>query len=124
VLLLPNAQASRGTEKITTAKPYTLIIKANYYDNLEKIVDYIAFEKKQPLNAIKVGEGINKTMNKIIVNPLIYAECENIPTKTKIYREAGYKSWLIIFKVKASEITILGVLNGKQKPKTFRKITL
>ncbi len=112
-----------GTEKTTAIKTYTLIVKGRFYDNLEQIVDYITFEQKQPLNAIKVGDGINKTMNKIIVNPLIYAECENIPTKTKIYREAGYKSWLIIFKVKASEITILGVLSGKQKPTDFRALT-
>jgi plasmid stabilization system protein ParE len=112
-----------GTEKATDIKTYTLIVKDRFYDNLEQIVDYITFEQKQPLNAIKVGDGINKTMSKVIVNPLIYAECENIPTKTKIYREAGYKSWLIIFKVKASEITILGVLNGKQKPTDFRKLT-
>jgi hypothetical protein len=53
----------------------------------------------------------------------VYAQCENIPTKTKIYREAGYKSWLIIFKVKSAQVTILGVLNGKQKSSDFRKLT-
>ena len=111
-----------GKEKTTIAKPYSLVVKANYYDSLEQIVDYIAFEKQQPLNAIKVAEGINKTMLKIITNPLIYAECENIPTKTKIYREAGYKTWLIIFKIKNSQIIILGVLSGKQKPSSFKKI--
>ena len=112
-----------GTEKTTVAKPYSLIIKVNYYLNLEQIVNYIAFEKKQPLNAIRVGEGINKTMIKIVDNPLIYAECENIPTKTKIYREAGYKTWLIIFKVKSNQVTILGVISSKQKPTRFKKMT-
>lgn len=61
-------------------------------------------------------------MNKIILNPTIYAECVNIPTKSKIYREAGYKSWLIVFKLKGNVITILGVLSGKRKPSSFRKI--
>lgn len=112
-----------GTEKSTTEKPYSLIIKENYFDNLSQIVDNIAFEKQQTLNAIKVGDGINKMMVKIIANPLIYAECENIPTKLKTYREARYKSWLIVFKVNASQITILGVLRSKQKPKTYRKLT-
>jgi plasmid stabilization system protein ParE len=110
-------------EKTADIKAYTLIVKDRYYDDLEQIVDYIAFKKKQPLNAVKVGDGINKAMSKIIENPLIYAECENIPTKTKIYREAGYKSWLIIFKVKSTQITILGVLSGKQKPSAFKKLT-
>lgn len=112
-----------GKEKTTVTKPYSLTIKVNYYLNLEQIVNYIAFEKKQPLNAIKVGEGINKTMTKIVDNPLIYAECENIPTKTKIYREAGFKTWLIIFKVKSDQVTILGVISSKRKPTRFKKMT-
>ncbi|WP_165608759.1 hypothetical protein [Flavobacterium johnsoniae] len=36
-------------------------IPKNYVGKaLEEIVDYIAFEKKQPLNAVKIGNGINK----------------------------------------------------------------
>ena len=111
-----------GTKKVRTEKPYSLVIKESYYSNLTDIVNYIAYVKKQPINALKVGEGINKIMLKIILDPLIYASCENIPTKTKIYREAGYKTWLIIFKVKSSEVTILGVMSGKLKPSTFRKV--
>jgi plasmid stabilization system protein ParE len=111
-----------GKEKIGYSKPYTLIISQKYYDDLEQIVDYIEFVKLQPFNAIKVGNGIQDTMNKIILNPTIYAECENIPTKSKIYREAGYKSWLIVFKLKGDAVTILGVLSGKRKPSSFRKI--
>ena len=89
-------------EKSKHSESYKLIIKESFFKNLEKIVDYISIIQKQPLNAIKIGNGINETMLKIIENPLIYSECENIPTKTKIYREAGYKTWLIIFKVKAN----------------------
>jgi plasmid stabilization system protein ParE len=111
-----------GREKAENPKQYTLEISEKYFQNLEEIVDYIAFEKHQPLNAIKIGNGINKVMNKIIHNPLIYSECENIPTKTKIYREATYKTWLIIFKLKNSHITILGVLSGKRKTSSFKKL--
>lgn len=60
-------------------------------------------------------------MSKIIDNPLIYSVCENLPTKAKIYREATYKTWLIIFKVKNNNITILGVLSGKRKTSSFQK---
>ena len=96
-----------GRKKDENPKQYTLVVSENYYLNLEEIVDYIAFEKHQPLNAIRIGNGINKTMNKIIHNPLIYSECENIPTKTKIYREATYKTWLIIFKVRKTKLQFL-----------------
>jgi plasmid stabilization system protein ParE len=112
-----------GTEKTTDTKTYSLTIKASYYQNIEQIVDYIAFVQKQPLNALKVGDGIDETMSKIIENPLIYAECENIPTKTKIYREAVYKTWLIVFKVKTNHVTILGVLSSKQKASKFKRLT-
>ncbi|MFV7235175.1 type II toxin-antitoxin system RelE/ParE family toxin [Flavobacterium sp. ZB4R12] len=111
-----------GKEKIGDSSSHALIISQKYYEDLEQIVDYIEFVKLQPLNAIKVGNGIQKTMNKIILNPTIYAECENIPTKSKIYREAGYKSWLIVFKLKGNVIIILGVLSGKRKPSNFKKI--
>lgn len=73
-----------GREKAENPKQYTLEISEKYFQNLEGIVDYIAFEKRQPLNAVKIGNGINKTMSKIIDNPLIYAVCENLPTKSKI----------------------------------------
>lgn len=112
-----------GERNTENTKPYSLVITDKYYDNLKQIIYYIAIKQKQPQNAVKVAKEINKTMNKILLNPLIYAKCENIPTKTKTYREAGYKSWLIIFKIKSSEITILGVLSGKQKPTDFRKLT-
>lgn len=111
-----------GREKAEDSKQYTLEVSEKYFQNLEEIVDYIAFEKHQPLNAVKIGNGINKTMTKIIDNPLIYSECENLPTKTKIYREATYKTWLIIFKLKNNHITILGVLSGKRKTSSFRKL--
>ena len=51
-----------GKEKIGDSSSYALIISNKYYENLEQIVDYIEFVKLQPLNAIKVGDGIQKTM--------------------------------------------------------------
>lgn len=104
------------------SESYKLIIQPFYFESLEKIVDYIANVKNEPLNAIKVGRGINKAMKKIVHNPTSYSECENLPTKSKIYREARFKSWLIIFKIQNFEVTILGVLNGRQKLSTFKKL--
>lgn len=104
-------------------KTYRLIIQPNYYRNLDEIVTHIAFEKNQPLNALKVAEGINATMQKIASNPLMYSPCENLPTQSNIYREARFKSWLIVFKLSRSQITILGVLSGRKKSSAFKKIT-
>ena len=110
-----------GIRNSENQEAYSLIVKDKYFTDLRKILDYIAIKQKQPLNAIKVSIGINATMNKIILNPTIYAECENIPTKSKIYREALYKSWQIVFKLKGNTVTNLGVLSGKRKPSMFRR---
>jgi plasmid stabilization system protein ParE len=111
-----------GIRNSEDQETYSLIVNDKYFTDLKEILDYIAIKQMQPLNAIKVSIGINSAMNKIILNPTIYAECENIPTKSKIYREAVYKTWQIIFKLKGNQITILGVLSGKRKPSSFRKI--
>ncbi len=113
-----------GAKKTRDFEQYSLIVSDKYYSNLQDIVDYIRFVKLQPLNSIKVGDGIQDTMNKIILNPTIYSECENIPTKSKIYREAVYKTWQIVFKLKGNNVTILGVMSGKLKPSRFRKNTI
>jgi plasmid stabilization system protein ParE len=111
-----------GTKETRNLEQYSLIVSDKYYSNLQDIVDYIQFVKLQPLNAVKIGDGIQDTMNKIILNPTIYSECENIPTKAKIYREAVYKTWQIVFKLKDNNVTVLGVLSGKRKPSRYRKI--
>ncbi len=86
-------------------------------------MDYIALVNEQPTNALKIAEGINRTLYKIVSNPLMYAQCENLPTKTKLYREALYKTWLIVFKIVGYEVVILGVLSCKQAPTTFKRAT-
>lgn len=111
-----------GTKETRNFEQYSLIVSDKYYSNLQEIVDYIRFVKHQPINSVKIGDGIQKSMNKIILNPTIYAECENIPSQSKIYREAVYKTWQIIFKLKGNTITILGVLSGKRKPSRFKEI--
>lgn len=55
-----------GRKEVKDSKQYTLNITNNYFYNLQEIVDYISFEKHQPVNAIKIGNGINKAMSKII----------------------------------------------------------
>ena len=49
-----------GKEKKGINETYSLTVKATYFQNIEKIVDFIAFEKKQPLNAIKLEKEFTK----------------------------------------------------------------
>jgi plasmid stabilization system protein ParE len=114
-----------GCAKEETPKKYSLRITENALRNIDEITGYIAFLKHEPLNAIRVGDKIFETIERIKRNPLAFRACEEIPTKTKMYRKAVCMSWLIIFKVKASEITVLGIIHCSRKPsriKKFRKI--
>jgi len=109
-------------ERIGIRQTYSIRVTENAYSNIEAVTDYIAYVKLQPINAKKIGRGIIDTIKKIQINPLGYSECENLPTKSKIYREAKYKSWLIIFRIIAEEVIILGVIYGSQKVSKFRKL--
>jgi plasmid stabilization system protein ParE len=79
----------------------------------------------EPLSAIRVGDEIFKTINLIGINPFIFRECEEIPTKNKIYRKAVCLSWIIIYKITRQEILILDIIHGSRQPlrlKSARKI--
>ncbi len=86
---------------------------------------YIAYIRHEPLNAIKAGDEILKTIGRIEKNPFAFRECEEIPTINKIYRKAVCLSWLIIYKIKPAEIVILGIIHGHRRAsriKCLRKV--
>ena len=108
-------------EKATTQTRKVRILNKAFQD-IEDIADFIAINNQQPLNAIKVTEAIFETIKKIEQSPFAYKECGQIPTKTKIYRQAKCFSWLIIFKKLKAEILILGVIHGARNPKKIKKL--
>lgn len=83
---------------------------------------YIAFTQHQPLNAIRVGDKLFATIEWIGQNPLVLRECEEIPTKTKIYRKAVCMSWLIIYKIKGAEIIVLGIIHGSRRASRLKEL--
>lgn len=82
-----------GRQKKATAKVYQINVSENALRNIDEITGYIAFIKHQPVNAIKVGDAIFNTIDRIGLNPFAFKECEELPTKSKIYRKAICKSW-------------------------------
>ena len=111
-----------GKKEKTTTPARKIKILAEAYKDIENIADYIANNNQLPLNAIKVGETIFTAIERIENNPFAYKECEQIVTKTKIYRQSVCLSWLIIYKIKATEIIILGVIHGARNPSKIRKL--
>jgi plasmid stabilization system protein ParE len=82
-----------GNKKKTIATAYEVTISNNAVLNIDEVTGYIAFVNHQPLNAIKVGDAIFDTIERIQNNPYAFKECEEIPTKTKMYRKATCHSW-------------------------------
>ncbi|MCX6230753.1 MAG: type II toxin-antitoxin system RelE/ParE family toxin [Bacteroidetes bacterium] len=110
-----------GTKKETIAKSYKVEISATAIRNIEEITGFIAFINHQPMNAIKVGDAIFKTIDKIALNPYVFRECLEIPTKNHIYRKAVCLSWIIIYKIKGEVIHILGIIHASRKPTKIKK---
>ena len=77
-----------GRQAKTTPKTYQIRVSVNALQNIEEITGYIAFINQQPLNAIKVGDAFFEVIDRIAANPLAFRECEELPTRTKIYRRA------------------------------------
>lgn len=111
-----------GEQNKTTAKTYQVKLTLNAPQNINEITGYIAFINHQPLNAFKVGDALFATIYRIAANPLVFRQCEEIPTKGKIYRKAICYSWCIVYRIKASEIVILGVIHGSRRPFKIRKL--
>lgn len=111
-----------GNTKEKAPKTYSLRVTENTLQNINDITGYIAFIKHQPLNAIRVGDKIFETIDRIEQNPLAFRECEEIPTKTKIYRKAVCFSWNIIYKIKKPEIIVLGIIHSSRRASKIRKL--
>jgi len=112
-------------KKKPVTKKYSVRVTLNAIRNIDEITGYIAFINRQPANAILVGDAIYDTIDRIERYPLAFKECEEISTKSKMYRRAICLSWLVIYKITRDEIIILGVIHSSRKPsvlKALRKI--
>jgi plasmid stabilization system protein ParE len=114
-----------GRTKGEAPKTYSLRITEHALQDIDNITGYIAYIRHEPMNAILAGDGIFKTIGRIEKNPLAFRECEEIPTKNKIYRKAVCLSWIIIYKIKSAEIVIPGIIHDHRRPagiKSLRKV--
>ena len=111
-----------GRSKDEAPKAYSLRITEHALQNIDHITGYIAFIRHEPLNAIRVGDKIYMTIDRIQKNPLAFRECEEIPTRNKIYRKAVCLSWQIIYKIASAEIVILGIIHTHRRPSSIKDI--
>jgi plasmid stabilization system protein ParE len=111
-----------GRAKEEAAKAYSLRLTENALQDIDNITGYIAYIKHQPINAIRVGDEILKTIDRIEKNPSAFRECDEMPTINKIYRKAACLSWLIIYKIKPTEIVILGIIHAHRRKSNIKNL--
>lgn len=111
-----------GRKEKAAPKAYQVRISTNALQHIDEITGYIAFINHQPLNAIKVGDAIFSTIDRIALNPFAFQECVELPTKTKMYRTASCYSWRIVYKIISNEIVILGILHSARRPTRFKAL--
>ena len=111
-----------GKQKKATSATYQVRISENAIKNIDEITGYIAFINHEPMNAIKVGDSIMEAILRIELNPLAFRECDELATKSKMYRRAICLSWLIIYKITSSQIIILGIIHTSKKPSSIKML--
>ncbi|MBL7692286.1 MAG: type II toxin-antitoxin system RelE/ParE family toxin [Flavipsychrobacter sp.] len=111
-----------GKQKKTTSGPYEVRISVNALLNIDEITGYIAFIAHSPQNAIKAGDAILETIDRISKNPVAFRECEQLRTNTKKYRRALCMAWQIIFRVSGNSIVILGIIHSSRRPSEVKKL--
>ena len=109
-----------GKQKETIKQSYQVRISDNALKNIDEITGYIAFINHEPKNAIKIGDKLFETIERIMLHPYAFKECEELPTKSKMYRSAVCMSWLIIYKINLIEITILGIIHISRRPSKIK----
>ena len=106
----------------TPGTTYQVRVSHNALRNIDEIVRYIAFENHQPDNAVRIGDRIFETIDRIGNHPFAFKVCEQIPSVARQYRQAICSSWLIIYRVSEMEIVILGIIHSAMKPTKIRSL--
>jgi plasmid stabilization system protein ParE len=93
----------------------------NAVSQLKAIIDYIEPDSIAASNA--VIDEIITFADSFSEMPMRHPECKELPTKSKIYRNAIYnKKYRIIYKVTSSEVVILGIIHTSRSPSEIKKL--
>ena len=110
-----------GREKGTAETRRTRTTKQAFQE-IKDIKYFFEVTCRHPSYAIRVTEAIREMIGKIGANPYLFKECDHLPTKSKIYRQANCLSYLIIYKITKTEVIILKVTHSARNPSEIRKL--
>lgn len=78
---------------------YNLVITKSAEKDLADILQYISKDLSAPKAANDLLDDILKCYNNISLNPLMYALCDNDRLKSKKYRKAVIKNYIMFYRV-------------------------
>jgi toxin ParE1/3/4 len=98
------------------------VVRSNFY--LQDIVDI--FEYGSATFGERAGLIFYQDL-KMIVRGLetqyrLHPECRHLETKTKMYRNIIFGSYLIIYRIRAKKIEVLRAFHGSRSPKEIKKV--
>lgn len=85
-----------------------------FYEDLDKITDYILFELKNELVAKTLVDNVEVAINKCLINPLSPAPYISVSTRQHIYRRILVSNYLIFYVVIDNTLIIRRMLYGRR----------
>lgn len=85
---------------------YNLVITQPAEKDLADILQYISKDLSAPKAANDLLDDILKCYDNISLNPLMYAFCDNDRLKSKKYRKAVIKNYIMFYRVDEEKQTI------------------
>ena len=72
--------------------------------------------------ADKFLEELFDCVTKLQTQYFLHPECRHLETKTKIYRNIIFGSYLIIYRIRAHKIEVLRAFHGSRSPREIKKV--
>ena len=96
------------------SEKYEIIYLPLFYNDLDKIIDYIKYELNNVIAANNLLSEIYKEINKRIYNPKSYEKYNSTRKRKNIYYRIHVKKYTIFYVVKDNKIEIRRILYNKR----------
>lgn len=101
-------------KEVVTSHPFDHIDLLDIYEYGE-----VTFGEK--LASYFINE-IYSSIERLETEYLLHPECRHLETKTKMYRNIIFGSYLIIYRIRANRIEVLRAFHGSRSPKIIKQV--
>ena len=96
------------------AKNYKIEYLPSFYNDLEKIVEYIAYELKNVYAANNLVDEIELVINRRVLNPQSFEIYKSTKKRKDIYYRIYVKNYTIFYIVKDDTMEVRRILHSKR----------